>query len=136
MAQSLGVTIVALSQLSRSDDERAPRNSDLRESGQLEQDADLIMMLQLEKKNQPSGSRKLFVTKNKEGECFVSVLSFDGTHQTFAKAQSDGNVAAQYASMNKKKTQRTPVLSQNNEQLSFGSGELQQLPGDTPVPFN
>lgn len=135
MAQSLGVTIVALSQLSRSDDDRAPKNSDLRESGQLEQDADLIMMLQLEKKNHPSGNRKLFVTKNKEGECFVSVLAFDGTHQTFSKTQSDGKVASQYAAMSRKKPQRTPVLSQNNEQLSFGSGELKRLPDDTPVPF-
>lgn len=128
MAQSLGVTIVALSQLSRSDDERAPRNSDLRESGQLEQDADLIMMLQLEKKNQPSGNRKLFVTKNKEGECFMSVLAFDGKRQVFTKAANSGNVASQYAGMNKKKMHKTPVLSQDNEQLAL-------LPNGLPVPF-
>ena len=42
MAQSLGVTVVALSQLSRSNDDGNPKNSDLRESGQLEQDADII----------------------------------------------------------------------------------------------
>ena len=87
IAQNLGVTIMALSQLSRSDGDRTPKNSDLRESGQLEQDADLIVMLSLEEKSAPKGPRKLTATKNKEGETFQTTLYFDGEYRTFSKSQ-------------------------------------------------
>ena len=65
MAQDMGVTILALSQLKRKDADDAPESSDLRESGQLEQDADIILMLKLEDKNKPDGNREMFITKNK-----------------------------------------------------------------------
>lgn len=90
IAQGLNVTVLALSQLSRSDDDRTPKNSDLRESGQLEQDADVIMMLSLEKKSAPTGPRKLTVTKNKEGECRQTDLAFDGDLQAFARLRKGG----------------------------------------------
>lgn len=85
IAQGLNVMVLALSQLSRSDDNRTPKNSDLRESGQLEQDADVIMMLHLEDKTKPEGNRKLTITKNKEGECRQTELVFDGKCQGFAR---------------------------------------------------
>lgn len=86
IAHSLGVTVVALAQVSRLEEDREPRNSDLRESGQLEQDADLIMFLQLKDRKLPKGPRKFFVTKNKEGETFKTQLDFDGTRQKFSKS--------------------------------------------------
>lgn len=126
MAQSLGVTVLALSQLSRADDDRAPRNSRLRESGQLEQDADLILMLKLEKDAAPKGPRELYVTKNKEGELFKTLLAFDGLHQTFTKARLDGQ-----------------PLHPNNPNFAAASepamarqfGQTSVLPDDYPVPF-
>lgn len=126
MAQSLGVTVLALSQLSRADDDRAPRNSRLRESGQLEQDADLILMLKLEKDAAPKGPRELYVTKNKEGELFKTLLAFDGRHQTFTKARLDGQ-----------------PLHPNNPHFAAASepamarqfGQASVLPDDYPVPF-
>ena len=47
VAKTVGVPVLVLAQLSRKveDEDRAPRSSDLRESGQLEQDADMIFML-------------------------------------------------------------------------------------------
>lgn len=89
IAQGLNVMVMALSQLSRSDDNRTPKNSDLRESGQLEQDADVIMMLHLEDKSKPQGNRKLTITKNKVGECRQTELVFDGKCQGFARARKN-----------------------------------------------
>ncbi len=70
-AQTADVTVVALSQLTRSDKGekyKAPKMNSLRESGQLEQDADMIMLLYLIDEDVPSGPRRLKVGKNKEGE--------------------------------------------------------------------
>ena len=124
MAQSLGVTVVALSQLSRSNDDGNPKNSDLRESGQLEQDADILLMLKLEKQTEPSGPRKAIVTKNKEGELFMMLMDFDGRHQTFSKSQTSAN-KAMFA---KRPPKPTPVLKPE-------SGQMSMLPMSTDVPF-
>ena len=128
MAQSLGVTVVALSQLSRSDDDHTPKNSDLRESGQLEQDADIILMLKLEKQSDPMGPRKAFVTKNKEGELFMMYLAFDGAHQTFSKAQRTGDTLNKLVADGKR-------IRRKNQQEAQAMGQLTLLPDDTKVPF-
>ena len=129
MAQSLGVTVVALSQLSRSDDDHTPRNSDLRESGQLEQDADIILMLKLEKQSDPKGARKAFVTKNKEGELFMMFLDFDGKHQLFSKAQRSSETLDKYVNDGKK-------IKRLNRQAAQAVGEqMTILPDDFKVPF-
>ena len=128
IAQSLGVTVVALSQLSRSADDHTPKNSDLRESGQLEQDADVILMMKLEKQSEPTGPRKIFVTKNKEGELFMSRLAFDGRHQVFSKLGEPA--AATLAKMARKKPQKTPVLNDTPQ-----PDQLTMLPDDFKVPF-
>ena len=128
MAQSLGVTIVALSQLSRSDDDRVPKNSDLRESGQLEQDADVVIMLKLEKQSQPVGPRKVVVTKNKEGQLFGMLLQFDGRHQTFSKAQQTSDVVSRMSADGKKARQR-------NRETAQVSLQPERLPDDYNVPF-
>ena len=91
LAQSLGVTVVALSQLKRKNSDDEPESSDLRESGQLEQDADVIQILQLEKKNEPEGNRVLHIAKNKEGTCPKILLAFDGAHQLFSKGTRQGS---------------------------------------------
>lgn len=131
MAQSLGVVVLALAQLSRSEGERQPRNSDLRESGQIEQDADLILMLQLENHACPEGPRKLFVTKNKEGKLFQMLLTFDGRHQTFSKGgMLDAAVAEAKANNKKFKGGSLPPAPS-----SPMPGQLEMLPADTDVPF-
>lgn len=101
LAQSMGVTVVALSQLARKK-EGAPSMSDLRESGQIEQDADMVMILSLEKKDDSSGNRILHVAKNKEGICPKVMLAFDGKHQTFSKANRSGDVLGQMVADGKK----------------------------------
>lgn len=89
LAQSLGVTVVALSQLARQgrqERNQPPELSDLRESGQIEQDADIVMLLSLQDREDTEGPRVLRIRKNKEGTCPNILLSFDGKHQTFSKA--------------------------------------------------
>lgn len=129
MAQQLKVTIMALSQLSRSDDDHTPKNSDLRESGQLEQDGDVIIMLKLKSQAEPGGIRRMVVTKNKEGELFESYLAFDGKHQTFSKASKTGEVVNKYTHEGKK-AQRN-----NRNSAPDTSVQLTMLPDNTPVPF-
>ena len=126
MAQSLGVTVLALSQLSRSDDDRKPRNSDLRESGQLEQDADVILMLKLKNQRSPSGPRELYVTKNKEGELFMMMLAFDGKHQQFVKARLDGTPLP---------GKQQPVPTATPQEVGTAFGQMTVLPETTSVPF-
>ncbi len=128
MAQDMQVTIVALSQLKRKGDDSTPESSDLRESGQLEQDADIIMMLKLEKKDDPDGKRLMYITKNKEGTCPMIPLAFDGKHQTFTKAQQTGNVVSKYVAAGKKARRQSREAVRDKNQFSM-------LPEDTEVPF-
>ena len=98
MAQQHGVTVIALAQLSRPDKGtlRAPRLSDLRESGQIEQDADVVMMLSLIRElntNEPKDStdRLLQIVKNKEGELNDMRLAFDGRAQQLVERMQPDN---------------------------------------------
>ena len=129
IAQNLGVTVVALSQLSRSTDEHTPRNADLRESGQLEQDADVILMMKLEKQAEPAGPRKLFVTKNKEGELFMTTLAFAGRYQTFSKMARTGEVVSKMQADGKR-------ARQANRTAANAMLQMTMLPMETAVPFD
>lgn len=88
-ARAAGITVVALSQLSRPEKVNgkipAPRMRNLRESGQLEQDADAIMLLYREKPDDPASRRVLNLEKNKEGELATLYLAFDGATQSFRR---------------------------------------------------
>lgn len=90
MAQSTGITVIALSQLSRPDrtsggKETAPTMASLRESGQIEQDADIIFLLYRSPQHPGDATRNLDIAKNKDGETGRVYLSFDGAHQSFAR---------------------------------------------------
>ncbi len=128
MAQDMKVTILALSQLKRKGEDSTPENSDLRESGQLEQDADIIMILKLEKKDQRGGNRELHVTKNKEGECFKTLLAWNGKHQTFSKALRTGETVNKLKAMARTAKREASEAEDSPEQMSI-------LPPSTPVPF-
>ena len=88
---------MALSQFSRASASRtdaAPTLTDLRESGQIEQDADAVLALYIDPdEDAPADDRKLRVLKNKEGTLGEFSLSFDGSTQTFAEYM-DGQLAA------------------------------------------
>lgn len=127
LAQSLGVTVVALSQLKRKNDSDSPDMSDLRESGQIEQDADVVMILKLKEKNHPDGNRELYIAKNKEGIRRAIELAFDGKHQTFTKASKTGDVVSKFSADGKKARNRNREAA-NKDQMSM-------LPDTYQVPF-
>lgn len=85
-AQRSGTTVIALAQLSRQDSGgviRAPQLSDLRESGQFEQDADAVVFIYLTDPQDYKSNRKIKIGKNKDGELGEFEMIFDGPHQRF-----------------------------------------------------
>lgn len=85
MAQSLGVTVIALSQITPPDknSQRPLTMDDLRESRQLKHDADIILILTPE--DMFPHARRLTVAKYKDGKANVKVLlAFDPVHMTFS----------------------------------------------------
>lgn len=85
LAKQLGITIVALSQLSRGLEARVggkPQLSDLKESGAIEEDADVVMLLSLNHINDFGGKVvESDFAKNRQGRIGSAALAFDGGFQ-------------------------------------------------------
>lgn len=87
MARELRCPVIALSQLNRGSagegkTRRAPSLADLRESGAIEQDADVVLLLQrqLEQDGQPGDRLDVIVPKNRHGRTGKRTLLWDGKH--------------------------------------------------------
>lgn len=88
LAKQLGITVVALSQLSRGLEARIggkPQLSDLKESGAIEEDADVVVLLSLNHINGFGGKVvEADFAKNRQGRIGSAALSFDGGFQAWA----------------------------------------------------
>lgn len=91
LAKELNVAFILLSQLNRDVEKRQdkrPLMSDLRESGAIEQDADLIVMMYRDDYYNPDsefkGMAEAIIRKNRNGEVGVVGLRFEGTKVRFA----------------------------------------------------
>ena len=90
LAKELGVPIIALSQLNRGPEQRAdkrPMMSDLRESGSIEQDADMVVLLHrddaYEKESTRPGEADLIVAKHRNGATRDITVAFQGHYSRF-----------------------------------------------------
>ncbi len=120
LAKTTGITVVALSQMTRPAADKkgnAPRPTmhNLRESGQIEQDADVIMLIYREDQKDIRAPRFLDVAKNKEGRTGQFTLTFDGAHQRFSLPTEE----AQKMRMDKKVLRPTPVIGGQEENMQF-----------------
>lgn len=91
MAQELGVAVIALSQLTTEKGKNArrqPSKDDLRESRQLKQDADVILLMSLTDPENNTGLRWLKVDKNKIGALADLCLKFEPEHMSFTPTDS------------------------------------------------
>ncbi|RYE76289.1 MAG: replicative DNA helicase, partial [Myxococcales bacterium] len=90
LAKELEIPIVALSQLNRGSEQRSdkrPMISDLRESGSLEQDADIVILLHredlYEKESTRPGEADIMVAKHRNGPTRDIVAAFQGHYSRF-----------------------------------------------------
>lgn len=85
LAKELGVPVIAISQLSRSlelRNDKRPQMSDIRESGAIEQDADIIMFLYRDEYYNPNtedkGITEIIVAKHRNGKVGTAKMYFSG----------------------------------------------------------
>ena len=95
LAKELGIPVVAISQLNRASEQRTdkrPLLSDLRESGSLEQDADMVILLHREdayNKDDRPGEADLIVAKHRNGETRTVTTAFQGHYSRFVDLAGD-----------------------------------------------
>ncbi|MCA9363406.1 replicative DNA helicase [Candidatus Kaiserbacteria bacterium] len=102
LAKEMNIPVIALSQLSRAVEQRGgkPRLSDLRDSGSIEQDADVVMFIHREdkmnkdKEAERPNIAEIMVEKHRNGAVGMAELYFDGQHVRFLNLDTHHSAAA------------------------------------------
>lgn len=131
MSQTTGITVIALAQLSRPDKKKdksePPNMSSFRESGQIEQDADVALLLYQEDLNDYRSRRVLKIGKNKEGERTRILLDFHGDTQTLSPAKS--TLGETYRAVQK------ACAKAAKEGRMIGQTTFKEIDSSEPLPF-
>lgn len=109
LGAELGVPMIVLSQLNRSGDGRRPQLSDLRESGSLEQDADLVCFLH-RKNHKEGGLTNFIIEKARNGPTGTVNLTLDRDTTTFHDGGEETPQQAEQASEEDKQLQKTRAI--------------------------
>ncbi len=91
IAVQTGVAMLCLAQLNRENEKdkgRQPRLTDLADSGQIERDADLVMLLDRDRR-EARGEASIVVAKQRDGECGIVKLHYNGEFCRFSDADFD-----------------------------------------------
>lgn len=130
-AQQNNVAIIALSQLARPEKTKEgkvpPDLHSLRESGQIEQDADSVLIVYASDPNDNKSTRIVKIAKNKDGPRDIFEVAFDGSTQTMAEYIATQASAAYYSAIGREAKQRN--RREAAQQVTFT--ELSE-PGDNP----
>ena len=121
LGRQTGRIIIALSQLSRpGKDGLGPTMASLRSSGQIEQDADVVLLLYRENEQDTESRRKLVIAKNKDGRANEgTLLEFDGDNQRFRRSVS-----------------WTPPERMRKKKEPAQTSVFRPVAGDVPTPFD
>jgi replicative DNA helicase len=146
IAKELSVPVLALSQLSRSVETRGgdkrPQLSDLRESGSIEQDADIVMFLYrpeyykitVDEDGMPTqGTGEVIIAKHRNGSTANVKLKFIGKYTKFADLEGSGSYDNPFAGM-------SGMVTRESRLNSFNSDDAPPLPpppsfSDDETPF-
>jgi replicative DNA helicase len=95
LAKELEVPVIALSQLNRGPEQRGdkkPQMSDLRESGSIERDVDMVVLLHredaYERESPRAGEADLIVAKHRNGPTDTITVAFQGHYSRFVDMQA------------------------------------------------
>jgi replicative DNA helicase len=97
LAKEFGITVIVLSQLNRGNEQRSdktPMVSDLRESGSIEQDADIVILLHrddaYQKESPRSGEADLIVGKHRGGATATITVGAQLHYSRFVDMADEG----------------------------------------------
>lgn len=93
LAMELGIPVISAAQVNRASivgEDRAPKLSELRESGSIEQDADIVFLMHAPQGEEQRGQKliQLIVAKNRQGSTGMTNLMFDGALMRFAQLET------------------------------------------------
>lgn len=141
-AKELGVPILALSQMSRGAEKegRPPQLSDLRDSGAIEQDADVVMFLHDPSKvdeNLPKDEVMLLLRKNRSGSIGEMKLHWEGNTTTFTEMDEAGMVKENPSPIVSKEVAEFVEISSGNAPMPFQevAGDFNEVVTAEVLPF-
>lgn len=147
LAKELNIPIIALSQLNRGVEGRAgaegkrPQLSDLRESGAIEQDADMVCfihrpeyykILEDEKGNSLIGMAEIIIAKHRNGATGEVILRFKSEFARFQNVTDEYQSGVEQTFISKA-SMDTPTYTGGNNAYQHNSDF--GVPGDEPLPF-